>query len=335
MKVTLSDVARHLRISPSTVSRAISAPDRVNATTRERVLAAVAELGYVHPGAPRPSGRASHMIGLIVPDIVNPFFPPIIKAVQARAAARGWTVLIADIDEHPADELRRAKQLLDQVDGLIVVSARTPPDQFHKLVAMQPIVLVNREWDGVASVNIENGAGIEDAVEHLVALGHRHLCYLNGPRRSWSNQQRQRAVREACERAGVDLVEFGPFEPQIQAGMRAADLLCASGATAVIAYDDLLALGVMTRLNERGIQVGSGISVIGIDDSPMSGMVHPSLTSIQIPGSEAGMTAVDALLDLVAAQSEGRDLQPLLVSSLLETRLVVRTSTAPPPAERL
>lgn len=332
MRVTLADVAHKVGISASTVSRALSAPERVNAETRRRVMEAVRELGYLAPVATVP--RQTGILGLIVPDIANPFFPPIIKAVQARAAARNRTILIADIDEHPADELRRAKQLAEQADGLIVVSARTPPEQFHKLVDMQPIVLVNREWDGVASVNIENGAGIVDAVEHLVALGHRRLCYLNGPRRSWSNQQRQGAVREACERSGVELIEFGPFEPQIQAGMRAADLVCASPATAVIAYDDLVALGVMTRLNERGIQVGTEISVIGIDDSPMSGMVHPSLTSIQVPGAEAGMTAVDILIDLIAAQNEGRDLGPLLVGTRLETRLVVRTSTAPPPTQQ-
>lgn len=329
MRVTLADVADKVGISASTVSRALSAPDRVNPETRRRVMAAARELGYLAPAVSAP--RRTGILGLIVPDIANPFFPPIIKSVQARAAARNRTVIIADIDEHPADELRRATQLLSQVDGLIVVSARTPQDQFHKLVAMQPIVLVNRDWPGVASVNIENGAGIVDAVEHLVALGHRRLCYLNGPRRSWSNQQRQSAVRAACERVGVELVEFGPFEPQIQAGMRAADLVCASALTAVIAYDDLVALGVMTRLNERGIQVGTQISVIGMDDSPMSGMVHPSLTSIQVPGAEAGMTAVDTLIDLITAQEEGRDLEPLLISNRLETRLVVRTSTAPPP----
>ncbi|MGC3955447.1 MAG: LacI family DNA-binding transcriptional regulator [Propionicimonas sp.] len=329
MKVTLSDVARHVGISPSTVSRAISAPERVNAATRERVLAAVAELGYLPPGAPRQSGRGGRMIGLIVPDIVNPFFPPIIKAVQARAAARGWTVLIADIDEHPSDELRRARQLAEQVDGLIVVSARTPDDQMDQLIELQPLVLVNRYHPRAASVAIENETGIVEAVQHLAALGHRTICYLNGPRRSWSNAQRQAAVRAACTEAGVELLEFGPFEPQIQAGARAADLVSASSASAVIAYDDMIALGVITRLNERGIRVGQDISVIGVDDSPMSGMAYPTLTSIHVPGAEAGMTAVDTLLDMVEAE---RATAPAsLPAAKLETSLVIRNSTAASP----
>lgn len=330
VKVTLADVARHVGLSAATVSRAISAPGRVNAATRERVLTAAQELGYVHPGNARPAPAGRSSLGLIVPDIVNPFFPPIIKAVQSRAAARGRTVLIADIDEHPHDELRRATEMMDQVDGLIVVSARTPDDRLDRLLALQPLVFVNRSHAGATSVLIEENAGIREAVEHLSALGHRTICYLNGPRRSWSNGQRQRAVRDAARDAGLELLEFGPFEPQIQAGVRAADLVAASAATAVIAYDDMIALGVMTRLNERGIKIGEELSVIGVDDSLMSGMAYPTLTSIHVPGAEAGMTAVDLLIDLVEARADHTPVAEPTISTL-DTRLVIRASTAPPP----
>ncbi|WP_206475855.1 LacI family DNA-binding transcriptional regulator [Microbacterium sp. KRD172] len=330
MKVTLTDVARSVGLSAATVSRAISAPERVNAVTRQRVLEAAHELGYAHPGNTRPAAAAGGPLGLIVPDIVNPFFPPIIKAVQSRAAARGRTILIADIDEHPHDELRRAEELSDQVDGLIVVSARTPEDKLDRLLALQPLVLVNRSNPAVASVLIDERAGISEAVEHLAALGHRKICYLNGPRRSWSNGQRQQAVRSAAKDAGLELVEFGPFEPQIQAGVRAADLVVASSATAVIAYDDMIALGVMTRMNERGMKVGEQLSVIGVDDSLMSGMAYPSLTSIHVPGAEAGMTAVDLLIDLIETKSDPAASERS--TSTLDTRLVVRASTAAPPA---
>ncbi|SDT35030.1 LacI family DNA-binding transcriptional regulator [Jiangella sp. DSM 45060] len=325
MSVTLADIARATGLSASTVSRALSDPDKVNPRTRDRVRKIAQDMGYVPNQVARSltSGR-NDLIGLIVPDIANPFFPPIIKAVQARASAKGKTVLIADVDEHPSDEIQRARVMRKRVDGLVVVSPRTPDDRLDQLAELRPIVFVNREVKGAASVIIEDTEGMREAVEHLTALGHRRVGYLNGPRRSWSNTQRQNAVREACAAHGVDLVEFGPFEPQIQAGVRAADLVHASDVTAVIAYDDMIALGLMARLNERGVRVGPDISVIGIDDSPMSGMAYPTLTSIHVPGSEAGARAVDIVLDL--ADTAG-DAEPSVVQ--LETRLIVRSSTSP------
>lgn len=335
MNVTLADVAREAGISASTVSRAFSAPDKVNSETAQRVRQIAQDMGYVPPQAARPGPNSrTDTIGLIVPDIANPFFPPIIKSVQARAGARGKTVLIADVDEYAADEIRRATLMSKQVDGLIVVSPRTPENRLPELAALQPLVVINRQFEGVASVTIEDSTGIFEAVEHLVALGHRTISYLNGPKRSWSNAQRHRAMREACSKADVELIEFGPFEPQIQAGVRAADLVNASGATAVIAYDDLIALGLMARLTERGVRVGADLSVIGIDDSPMSGMAYPTLTSIHIPGAGAGVTAVDIVLDMVDAQFANQPLEPFQTTTQLETRLIVRSSTAPAPLER-
>ncbi|MBB5791744.1 LacI family DNA-binding transcriptional regulator [Jiangella mangrovi] len=325
MSVTLADIARATGLSASTVSRALSDPDKVNPRTRDRVRKIAQDMGYVPNQVARSltSGR-NDLIGLIVPDIANPFFPPIIKAVQARASAKGKTVLIADVDEHASDEIQRARVMRKRVDGLVVVSPRTPDDRLDQLAELRPIVFVNREVKGAASVIIEDSEGMREAVEHLTALGHRRVGYLNGPRRSWSNTQRQNAVREACAAHGVDLVEFGPFEPQIQAGVRAADLVHASDVTAVIAYDDMIALGLMARLNERGVRVGPDISVIGIDDSPMSGMAYPTLTSIHVPGSEAGARAVDIVLDLADTAGEA---EPAVVQ--LETRLIVRSSTSP------
>lgn len=327
MSVTLADVARAVGVSPSTVSRALSGTEKVKDATRDRIKRVAREMGYEpnHVARSLTSGR-SDLIGLIVPDIANPFFPPIIKAVQARASAKGKTVLISDVDEHPADELERARVIRKRVDGLIVVSPRTPVDQLDALAALEPIVFVNREVPGAASVIIDAAEGMTEAVEHLASLGHREICYLNGPRRSWSNAQRQSAVRVACQQLGIELIEFGPFEPQIQAGVRAADLVHSRGASAVIAYDDMIALGLMARLNERGLRVGPDISVIGIDDSPMSGMAYPTLSSIHVPGTRAGATAVDLVLDLVDNPAEAA--KPLVQ---LDTRLIIRGSTAPVP----
>jgi len=323
MAVTLADVAAAAGLSGSTVSRALSAPDKVNPATRERVLKIAQEMGYVPNQSARSltAGRTD-LIGLLVPDIANPFFPPIIKAVQSRALDKGKTVLIADIDERPTDELNRARVMRKRADGLLVASPRTPQEQLGELAALQPVVFLNREVPGGTSVIIDSGDGMDQAVDHLAALGHQTIAYLNGPRRSWSNAQRQKAIKQACRRRSLGLVEFGPFEPQVQSGVHAADLLYASEATAAIAYDDLIALGVIARLTERGVRTGHDFSVIGVDDSPMSAMAYPTLTTVHVPGSEAGIAAVDALLALIDGAEPGEVIR-------LETRLVVRSSTGP------
>ena len=326
MAVTLTDVANALGLSASTVSRALSMPEKVNAQTRERIQQTVHQMGYVPNQVARSltSGRMD-TLAIIVPDIANPFFPPIIKAVQARAARRGMTVLLSDVDEHAVDEIDRARNLAKRVDGLIMVSPRTASAHLAGLRDIPNIVFVNREVEGASFVLIDDGDGMVQAVEHLHALGHRNIAYLNGPKRSWSNVLRQSAIESACARLGMTLSEFGPFEAQIQAGARAADLVYASAVTAVIAYDDLIALGVMARLTERGLRIGRDMSVIGVDDSPMSGMAYPTLTSVHVPGAEVGVAAVDIILEQLSTPGKH---EPQIVE--LETHLIVRSSTSVP-----
>ncbi len=186
----------------------------------------------------------------------------------------------------------------ERVDGVILVSARTPESDIDELASICPVVFVNRAVTGSPSVIIEDNSAIEQAVEHLIALGHKSICYLNGPKRSWSNDRRRQSVADTCQRQSIEPV------------------------TAVIAYDDLIALGLIARLTERGVVVGQGISVIGIDDSPMSGMAYPSLTSIHVPGAEAGTAAVDLLLSLLETPEQASP-APLQ----LESSLVLRGST--------
>lgn len=333
MSVTLADVAKEAGISASTVSRALSSPEKVNAETAARVRRIAEEMGYVPTRQPKAASPARlGMVGLIVPDIANPFFPPIIKAVQARTSARDKLAVVTDVEEYALDELRHAEFLAPRVDGLILASPRAPSERLLELAQELPLVLINREIDGVSSVSVENSIGVVEAVEHFAALGHQTISYLNGPKRSWSNKRRQEAVRAASKRLGLELVEFGPFEPQIQAGAQAADLVLRTGVTAVLAYDDLVALGFMARAQERGLTVGSDVSVIGIDDSPMAGMSFPPLTTVHVPGAQAGVQAVDLLLDLVEAQGRGERLAPLQRHITVETRLIIRASTGPKPS---
>jgi DNA-binding LacI/PurR family transcriptional regulator len=335
MTITIADIAQVAGTSTATVSRALSDPDKVNAGTRTRIQQIAEELGYTPNRATRSHGAGTRtgLIGLIVPDMANPFFPPIIKAIQARAIGKQYCVLLADTDEHAVDEIDRARTMSQHVDGLILVSPRAEDGQLYELCGLRPTVLINRTSPNASSILLEDAAGINSAIEHLAALGHNRVCYLSGPNRSWSNNQRRKAIEQACSQHDLDLVEYGPFEPQIRAGIAAADLVAGSGIHAVVAYDDMIALGVMTRLSELGLKVGRDVSVIGIDDSPLSALAYPGLTSIHVPGAQAGSTAVDTLLDLIGAAPGTSNVDAQVIR--LENQLVVRASTGHAPSGTL
>jgi DNA-binding LacI/PurR family transcriptional regulator len=161
-------------------------------------------------------------------------------------------------------------------------------------------------------------------VDHLHALGHRSLVYLAGPRASYANLERRAALQVACGGQQMPLTELGPFEPSFEAGVRAADLVLAGDDSAVVAYNDQIALGLMSRISERGFRVGRDISVVGIDDSWIARMSSPSLTTVRVPAASAGAAAVRLLVGLAVS---GSDVPP---RDRLETELVVRASTGPP-----
>ncbi len=324
---TLSDVAARADVSKATASRAFSRPESVRKDTRERILAVAQDLGYTPNRVARSlsSGRTGN-VGLFVPDISNPFFPPLIQAVQAEAKRRDQALFVADTDEHTEDEARLVRAMAAQVDGLVLASPRMSDVDLCALLDVVPVVTVNRASPGVPAVLVSVDQGVAQAVEHLFALGHRCLAYLSGPADSYSESARRSAVVAAAERAGVDVVVLGPFEPRFSAGVRAADLVLATAATAVLAYNDLMALGLMQRLSGRGVRVGVDLSVIGIDDIWLAPMTTPPLTTIAVPGAAAGAAAVRLLADLAAHGMP--DPAPTVT---LPTELVVRATTGPVP----
>ena len=322
---TIRDVAERAGVSRSTVSRVFLQPHVVAEDARRRVLAAAEALGY----EPNPVARSLRRgltgnLGLVVPDIANPFFPPLIKAVQRQSRRHQMALFVADSDEHVDDELALVRAMGKQVDGLILASPRLPQDDLRRLLESTPTVVINRRLDGIPAVVTTAAQGLTQAVEHLVALGHRDLVYLAGPEHAYSNEQRRRALYAACESRGVRTAELGPFEPYFESGTRAADLVLAADTSAVVAYNDQIALGLMARLAERGCRVGSALSLIGIDDTALARMASPALTTVRVPAAAAGAAAVRLLVDLLA----GKDVAGAPVE--LATELVVRSSTAAP-----
>jgi DNA-binding LacI/PurR family transcriptional regulator len=328
--VTIKDVAAAAGVSQSTVSRALTMPELVSPVTRARVQAAARALGYEPNRAARGliTGRTGNL-GLVVPDLANPLFAAVVKGVQSAARAADYSVFIADTDEDATAELGLVRALAKQVDGIVLCSPRTPDEELAGAGADTPVVLMNRRVPGYPGITVDNADGMRQAIEHLAALGHRRIAYVAGPRSSWSNRERERGLRETAAAVGVDLVHLGHFPPRFDGGVAAADLALACGATAVVAYNDIVALGLLSRLGARGIPVPDRISVLGCDDIPMSAMTHPALTTVSVPQHEAGRAAVALLLALLADEDSG---SAAATHRDLPTQLIVRATTGVAPA---
>jgi DNA-binding LacI/PurR family transcriptional regulator len=261
------------------------------------------------------------VLAVLVPDITNPHNFGLVRGAEAQARAAGSTLVIADTQGGAELEATHLDQLGSSVDGFVLAASRLPDDELRALAERSPVVLFNRRVDGLASLVTDSADGSRQIVEHLVALGHRSLAYLAGPSDSWSDAERWRALGEHAEAAGVAIVRCGPFPPTLDGGPAAADIGLATGATALVAFNDLLAIGVLRRLGERGIAVPDRVSVVGYDDIFGSDFCSPPLTTVAGPVDEAGRTLVDVLMS-------GREPVPVLT---LPTQLRVRASTGPPP----
>lgn len=328
MTVTIRDVARLAGVSVSSVSRALAAPDKVRAATRERVQKAAAQLGY-HPNRVArglSTGRTGNL-GLVVPDIANPFFAGLVKAVQNRAHECDFLVLLADTDEDVAAEMDLIHTLSKQVDGFLLCSPRAGDEDLRSVGGELPVVMLNRRVSQIPSVIFDNADGVRQVITHLVALNHRRIGYVAGPKTSWVNRERLRAVRTLAASMGLELVETGTASPTYAGGVAAADVLLAASVTAVIAYNDMIALGLISQITARGVRVPQDISVVGFDDIPTAGLVNPALTTVSEPKEQCGRAAVDLLVDLLndrEGPGNSRRVAPM--------QLVVRQTTAPSPA---
>lgn len=326
MAMTARTVAQRAGVSVSTVSRAFADPPQASAETRAKVLRVAKELGYRPNGAARSlvTGRTTS-IGLVVPDLENPYFASFAKGVQARAWSSGYSVLIADSDEDPASEARLVPSLAARVDGMILCSPRSDAavDARHTTTAT---VVVNRKVPTTAWLTVDNAGATHLAVSHLRALGHRTIAYAGGPRSSWSDEERRVGLARCTEEfPDTTIVDLGHFGPYYSGGRAAADLAVASAATAVIGFNDLVALGLIVRLRERGIDVPDEMSVVGIDNASVSTLASPQLTTVGVPQAQLGRTAVDMLLGLI--ERPGRRPFP---TETFPVELVLRQSTAEP-----
>lgn len=317
--VTLHDVAREAGVAVSTVSRALSNPDRVNSRTREHVRAVALRLDYQPNRIAQalPSGR-TQMLALLVPDITNPHHFGLVRGAEAQARAAGYTLVLGDTQESPELESIHTQRLGSVVDGIVLAASRLPGPDLRALGSRRPVVLFNREVDGFPGVVTDSADGSRQIVQHLAALGHRSLAYLAGPVDSWTDGMRWRALASHAESAGIGIARLGPFSPTVEHGAAAADVGLASGATALVAFNDLLAIGVLRRMERLGVAVPARVSVVGFDNIFGSDFCHPPLTTVTSPVERAGRTLIDLLL---GARTDRHVVLP--------TPLQVRDSTGP------
>ncbi|WP_285725598.1 LacI family DNA-binding transcriptional regulator [Psychromicrobium xiongbiense] len=322
--VTIKDVAAAAGVAVSTVSRALSRPDRVNPHTRERIERIAAELNYVPSSQARAlsSGRTG-AVALLVPDVTNPFYFDIIRGTQHQLKAVGYTQLLVDTEESADVESETLNRLRRTCDGVVLVASRLSDAAIDEAASTLPIVTINRGIPGVPTVIIDTPDSMGQALEHLASLGHQHVAYASGPMSSWSNVRRLRAVEEHAERLGLTLSRLGPFAPKTTSGAAAADAVLHSGASAALAFNDLIAIGMLQRFAARGVQVPQDLSLIGCDDVFGADFCNPPLTTITAPTEQAGRVAISMLLGRVAP-GPGRSTRDV---SVLPTHLTVRDST--------
>ncbi|MDX6319846.1 MAG: LacI family transcriptional regulator [Nocardioidaceae bacterium] len=333
---TLRDVAEAAGVHAATASRALNPATRklVKAETARRVIHVAETLGY----RPNPIARGlktskSGTVGLVIPDLTNPLFPPIVRGIEDVLEPAGFSGLIVNTDNDPGRERAQIEVLRSrQVEGLIVATARVKHpllEQLHREGVV--MVMVNRRPDGVdvPSITPDDAAGVALAVRHLADLGHRRVAHVAGPADTSTGVTRARSFRAAVHDLGLDedpaLVTSVPQWSEAAGADGLRRLLDADlGFTAIVAGNDLIALGCYDVFSERGISCPEDMSVVGFNDMPFLDKLKPPLTSIAIPHQQIGAGASRLLLDAIAEPHRPAR------SVLLPLTLVVRGSTGPP-----
>ena len=322
--VTIYDVAKAAGVAPSTVSRTFARPGRVNAETAARIRDVAQGLGYrANPIGQALTTSRTKLLGLMVSDVANPFYAQLIRGTQVAATEAGYEILLADCRESGTRERAALERLVPVVEGFVIGSSRMPDSALRTIAKQRPMVVLNRELRDVPSVVTDNPGGVRAAVDLLRELGHDSVVYVAGPEASWADGVRFRALRDYGAAAGLHTHRIGPFLPTFEGGLAAATQLIEQPPTAVIAYNDLMAIGVMHGLIRAGLKIPEQVSVIGFDDILTSRLVLPQLTTVAAPMRQMGVTAVKnvvALINGAKAQGGGALVMPV--------QLKVRGSTA-------
>jgi DNA-binding LacI/PurR family transcriptional regulator len=331
------DVAHRAGVSAATVSRVLNRTTPVSAAIRARVMASVAEMGYTASPRSSPATRQA-LIALLIPDILNPYFAEVVRGVQEEIGPDEFLPILLDTVESPQRERQFLRMLAGQtVQGVIVLGSRILANE--EIATLRgtlhaPLVFVNRlvRLPNVACIRVDYQAATHRATSHLLDLHHTRIAYLPGPSDSEASHARRCGVEAALSGAGLSLpAEFCPAGfPNVDGGFQAMSALLALPAgerpTAVIAYNDLMALGSLHAVRAHGLRVPDDVSVVGFDDIAMAAHANPPLTTLSQPKYHLGRLAMKTLRRMLQGEAP-----PDESYTLVESPLVVRASTAPAP----
>lgn len=326
----IADVAKHAGVSHATVSRVMNGNFSVDPEIAKRVRHSAVELKY-HPNS---VGRSlalgkTDTIGVVVPDLGNPTFQAMLRGVSRAAARDGYRVLIADSSEVSSEEAILAAEARRRCDGVVLCAPRMSDADLQDMASsLHPLVLINRTTpiDNTPWLSADYGQGIQELAAFLVGLGHRRLAFLSGPEQSASNRLRVEGLGKfMAGNPEVDLQTL-PGGVSFAEGHESVDAILASGATGVLAFNDLVAMGLLRGLNERGVDVPGAISVTGFDDIPFARYTTPPLTTAAVPITEMGEMAWEKMKAVL------QDGGPVGLGTIFQPGIAIRGSTGPAPS---
>lgn len=297
------------------------------ASIAERVLSVAAELAYSpsHVARSLALGQTS-AIAFVVPDLANPAFQAMLSSLSKTAAKDGYRVLVADSAESPIDEPLLVSEIRRRCDALVLCAPRMSDTQLVELAgSLHPLVLINRANVDVdaPSLSIDYRRGIEDLLDHLWKLGHRHLAFVEGPAGSVSNRLRHQGLTDFEQRRRGACIDRIPGGATSEDGLAAAQAAWDSGATAVLAFNDLVAIGLLNGLVALGVRVPEDVSLTGFDNIPFARYTTPALTTMSVPHEELGVQAWLRMRSLIRDEEPGPNV-------VFHPRLEVRGTTASP-----
>jgi len=327
--MTIKDVAHRAGVSVATVSRVLNEDPKVKPHYRTRVLEAIADLNY------RPNRLAANLrtqrtrvIGLIIPDIRNPFFMDVVRGIEDRAWSSGYTVVLCNSDDDPDRErayLDVARE--ERWAGVILLAYGLEAEEYNSLGDSGiPLVLLDRRWPGVVADTVlsDNVGGTRLAIQHLLGLGHRRIGFIAGPKHFTPGAERLRGYLEALAEAGVPvepgLIVDGGFTEDGGREVCLALLDLANPPSAIFCSNNLMTLGALAALKQRGVSIPQGMAVVGFDDLPWAELLSPPMTSVAQPAYEIGTQAMGLLLERTSGQVPERPTREVIMAPVLKVR---------------